>query len=130
MSTFAGSADNGATDMEYTPERKICAAEEHFATREEVQALANDLCADIDAITERLATADRHIDILERGQVYVENILDALEREVDRLRDRVAGLEAGGRKPERAVPDTETVATPTPDPDLTAAYMLGRMDCA
>lgn len=48
----AGSLDNGATDAEYTPhpERLICASEEHYATRADV----DDLGAVLDELVERV----------------------------------------------------------------------------
>lgn len=124
MSTYPGSADNGATDMEYTPERTSAldeklagideaigiqqyALEQHIAASSaEVQAVTDTLCADNDALAGRLNDAIQRVRNLEGA--------------IARIDDRVAGLEldADGREP-----DNEDVET-----DENRVYQRGRRD--
>lgn len=97
MSTYPGSADNGAVDMEYTPEGKTSALdnklagideaigvlqyalEQHIAASSaEVQAVADTLCADVDALNERLADAIQRVRNLERTVDWLDGLTTEL----------------------------------------------------
>lgn len=63
--------DNGSVRVLYPPDstRKICASDEHYATQDEVQSVANDLCAAQDAQEERISDLVQRVRNLERGKV-------------------------------------------------------------
>jgi hypothetical protein len=63
--TYPGSLDNGAIDAEYSP--RLSEADAHYATRAEVQALADDMCRDVDAANERIDDHEKELDKLSRS---------------------------------------------------------------
>ena len=83
---YPGSADNGATDMEYSPaiERKICAADERFASVNE-------------AIGRLEYNLEQHIEKCADGLAPLADFITSSWAVIDELEARIAALEAAAR---------------------------------